>query len=54
MPPPNPCKGCRFEGDCCAAGLVNRLAVVEWLQDNSFTCADYDRELFQGLEGCYP
>lgn len=49
--PPQPCRGCRFEGNCSAAGLVNRLAVDEWLADNGFECADYTPEFYHGIEG---
>lgn len=49
--PPQPCKGCRFEGCCEMAGLVNRLAVEQWLADNGFACADYSVDFYHGIEG---
>lgn len=51
--PPQPCRGCRFEGQCNVAGLVNRLAVDEWLADNGFECADYEAEFYHGIEGVF-
>lgn len=53
MAPPQPCYGCRLAGRCVKAGLVNRLAVYEWLADQGFECEDYDPEFYQGIEGVY-
>ena len=49
--PPDPCHGCRFRGDCSTAGLVNRLAIFEWLDSRLFQCTDFEEERFHGLEG---
>lgn len=51
--PPQPCRGCKFDGNCCAAGLVNRLAVDRWLADHGFECADYVAEFYHGVEGVF-
>lgn len=51
--PPQPCKGCKFAGNCPAAGLVNRLAVDEWLADHGFECADYTPDYYRGIEGVF-
>lgn len=51
--PPQPCYGCRFEGNCSAAGLVNRVAVEKWLADHGFECADYDPDYYKGIEGVF-
>ncbi len=49
--PPQPCRGCKFEGNCITEGLVNRLAVEKWLADHNFGCADYQDEFYHGIEG---
>jgi len=51
--PPQPCRGCRFDGVCPAAGLVNRLAVNEWLADHGFECSDFVPEFYHGVEGVF-
>lgn len=33
------------------AGLVNRLAVEQWLENHSFGCADYSADFYHGIEG---
>lgn len=53
--PPQPCKGCRFAGTCEMSGLVNRLAVTDWIEDvGGFECPDYDPEFHHGIEGVFP
>ncbi|MDD2367038.1 MAG: hypothetical protein PHN84_12820 [Desulfuromonadaceae bacterium] len=53
MSPPVPCRGCQFAGNCTAAGLVNRLAAEEWLEDRGFECSDFTPEYFRGIEGVF-
>ena len=56
MRPNEPCKGCKSLGRCCAQGLVNRLAVSEWLEDKAFECPYYNEEepkFYHGIEGVY-
>lgn len=54
MPPPDPCFGCKFFGSCCTQGLVNRLAMWEWLDERGFECADFVEDSFHGIEGVLP
>jgi len=49
--PADPCKGCKFSGKCCTQGLVNRLAIFAWLEEQGFECADYDADFYHGVEG---
>lgn len=51
--PPQPCKGCKWAGHCESEGLVNKLAVDEWLADHGFECADFEAEYFRGIEGVW-
>ena len=53
MRPNEPCKGCKSLGRCCAQGLVNRLAVSEWLEDKSFECPYYEPDYYHGIEGVF-
>lgn len=51
--PPQPCYGCKFEGNCSAAGLVNRLAVDRWLANHGFECRDFEADNYHGIEGVW-
>jgi hypothetical protein len=53
MAPNNPCKRCKQAGRCCMQGLVNRLAMWEWLEDRNFECADHDPDHHHGIEGVF-
>lgn len=53
MSPNRPCMRCRHSGACRNEGLINRLALFAWLDDNGFKCDDFEEETFQGIEGCY-
>lgn len=51
--PNDPCRGCKYQGNCCTAGLVNRLAMWAWLDEQGFECADYEADHYHGVEGCF-
>lgn len=51
--PPQPCRGCKSAGNCSAAGLVNRLAVDQWLADRGYECSDFTPDFYRGIEGVF-
>lgn len=53
MAPHQPCRGCKYAGNCVQAGLVNRLAVDEWLAERGFECADHVPDFYHGVEGVF-
>jgi hypothetical protein len=53
MPPNNPCHNCKDEGLCPIAGMINRLALTEWIDDRFFECPEFRANYHHGVEGCY-
>lgn len=53
MPPTNPCTNCVDEGLCPIAGQMNRMAMMEWIDDRFFECPEFREKLYHGLEGCH-
>lgn len=52
--PPQPCKGCRFADQCEISGLVNRIALTNWIEElGGIECPDYSPDYFHGIEGVF-
>ena len=52
--PSDPCRGCKSKGNCCTQGLMNRLAIFNWIDDLSgVECADYEPDYYHGIEGVF-
>ena len=52
--PPNPCFKCKCEGICLTAGLLCRLAMEAWADDQEIPVCPFKQEdFYRGLEGVY-
>jgi len=51
--PPQPCHGCRWVDNCPTAGMVNRLALENWITGGDFECPDYTPAYYHGIEGVF-
>ena len=52
--PPDPCRHCGLYESCQFKGLVNRLAIEAFVNDQpAHVCPDYTPDYYKGIEGVF-